>query len=154
MNAILRIALAMVAASSLAGCLAPQDQRPGLRLTGEPTALPTDWSFTDAHKEIALQVRAPYLLPHSVTIWCAALDGQLYVAARDPETKRWPGWVDRRPDVRLRIGDAIYPVRLTPLEDPNQVAQARGAYSAKYRLPNPPPPGSPPLRYWRVAPQR
>ena len=30
-----------------------------------------------------------YLLPHSVTIACTSLDGQLYLWANDPEEKRW-----------------------------------------------------------------
>lgn len=142
----------------LLSCLDPSDRRPGTRLSGEVvTELPADWSFTDGHKEIAIEVATPYLIPHSVTIWCASLDGVLYVGARDPETKRWPAWADADPDVRLGIGGKVYEVRLVPLDEAGDaalLARLRPTYAVKYALPAPPPdapPGSvPPTRYWRV----
>ena len=36
----------------LGGC-GPSDRRPGLWLSGEVQAYPTDWTFADAHQEIA-----------------------------------------------------------------------------------------------------
>jgi len=154
MNAIARLALPIFALLlALPGCIDPSDQRPGLRLSGEPAAVPSDWSFSEAHPEIALEVRAPWGLPHSVTIWCASLDGNLYVGARSPESKSWPGWADRRPDVRLRIEGKLYEVRLDPVEDEAGIARVRDAYAAKYQLGNPPAPESPPMRYWRVLPR-
>jgi len=140
-------------ATSVVACIPPKDQRPGLGLSGEVAATPGDWSFSDAHREIALQVQTPYRLPHSVTIWCASADGELFVAARSPEEKRWPGWVADRPDVRLRIGEQLYEGRLSQLSDEDELARVRAAYSAKYDLPNPPPQGGPPMRYWRVEPR-
>jgi hypothetical protein len=152
-----RIAVALCLPLLLA-CLDPSDRRPGTWLSGEvATELPGDWSFTDAQKEIAIEVATPYLLPHSVTIWCASLDGALYVGARDPATKRWPAWVDRDPKVRLGIGGKVYPVLLAPLDERADAAllgRLRAAYAGKYALPATPadaPPGSiPPTRYWRV----
>jgi len=154
-------ATALLVALTLVACLDPSDRRPGTWLSGEVAAeLPTDWSFTDANKEIAIEVATPYLLPHSVTIWCAALDGALYVGARDPETKRWPAWVDADPQVRLGIGGKVYEVALAPLDesaDAAELARLRAAYAVKYALPPAPapadaPPGSiPPTRYWRVG---
>lgn len=138
----------------LAGC-EPSDRRPGLWLGGEvQAALPEDWSFTDAHKEIFVEVAAPYGLPHSVTVWCAQVDGALYLGARAPETKRWPGWVDADPAVRIEIDDRIYPVRLVALEDPEQIAEVAAAYAAKYDLPGGlAGDGSVSQRYWRVTPR-
>jgi len=72
------------------------------------------------------------------------------VGARNPDTKRWPSWVDRDPDVRLRIGEQIFEVRLAPVDDPGRLARLRSAYARKYDLPDPPPEGSPPIRYWSV----
>ena len=138
---------------ALAACFGPSDRRPGFRLEGEVAeTLPDDWRFSDQHQEIAVEVRTPYLLPHSVTIWCAALGGQLYVGARDPETKSWPGWVDRDPDVRLGIGETVYEVTLVPVEDEDRLARVRQAYAAKYKLPSPGP-NAPPIRYWVVEPR-
>ena len=62
-----------------------------------------DWSFTQDHREIAIETRSPWLVPHSVTIVCAAKDGRFFVGARNPEGKRWVRNVARDPNVRLRI---------------------------------------------------
>ena len=138
----------------LAGCIDPADQRPGLRLSGEVVEeFPGDWSFTDEHREVAIEVSTPYLLPHSVTIWCTAAGEELYVAARNPDEKRWPGWVAERPDVRLRVGERIYEGRLSVVNDPTQVAKVRRTYVGKYDLPDPEPEDAPPMRYWRVDPR-
>lgn len=134
----------------LGGC-GPSDRRPGLWLSGEVQAYPTDWTFADAHQEIALQVGTPYLLPHSVTIWCATLDGDLYLAASRPEEKNWPGWVDDRPDVRLKIGDGVYDARLVPLTDDALIRRVTAVQSQKYGFPMPEGPTG--ARYWRVAPR-
>jgi hypothetical protein len=149
-----RLWLVFATGIALIGCFGPEDRRPGLRLRGEVVATPpSDWAFTDEHREIAVEVQTPYLLPHSVTIWCAQMDGELYLGARSPETKHWPGWVDRDPDVRLGIGPRVYEVRLAPLEDGNRIARLRQAYAAKYDLPRTPEGESPPVRYWRVGPR-
>ena len=161
MIALIRTATVLLVTLTLTACLDPSDRRPGMWLSGEVVAeLPADWSFSDAHKEIAIEVATPYLLPHSVTIWCAALDGALYVGARDPDTKRWPAWVDDDPEVRLGIGGKVYEVVLAPLDekaDAVTLERLRAAYALKYALPAVPaggPPGAiPPTRYWRVGPR-
>ena len=112
----------------------PHGQHTGIVLGGTETPLPADWRFTDADKEIEIQVHTPYLIPHAVTIWCAEVNGQLYVASSAPQTKHWPAWVDRDPNVHLRIGDKAYAVRLVPLEDAGTIASVQAAYAAKYQL--------------------
>jgi hypothetical protein len=138
---------------ALAGCIEPSDRRPGTRLSGELTPLPADWSFTDAHDEIALEVSGLLGLPHSVTIWCATLDGALFIGARAPETKRWPAWADADPDVRLKIAGELYEVRLTPLDAAATIGQLQAAFAKKYAIPAPEPgaPPPPPSRYWSVG---
>ena len=145
-----RLALALVVSMWL-GCIPPSDQRPGLWLSGEAAAFPEDWSFSDGYREVALEVRTPYGLPHSVTIWCVSLDGQLYVAARDPDQKRWPGWVEDRPDVRLGVHGRVYQGRLVRLDEPDWIARVRSRYAAKYDRPDPPAEDGPPMRYWHLA---
>ena len=145
--------LAVGVAALAAGCMDPVDARPGLWLSGEPAASPPgDWSFTDAHPEIAIQVATPYLVPHSVTIWCVSVDGDLYVAARNPDEKRWTGWVDRDPEVRLGIGSTLYDARLVPLEEEDVLARVRAAYREKYDYPDRSAGAAPPMRYWSVRP--
>jgi hypothetical protein len=139
---------------ALVGCN-PSDRRPGVWLSGESAAFPVDWSFTDAEKEIAIEVQTPYLLPHSVTIWCASLDGALYVAASNPDSKRWPGWVDEDPNVRLLVAGKLYEARLEPLTDTGTVDRLRAVYAAKYQLGGSGAGGDalPSVRYWHVLPR-
>jgi hypothetical protein len=137
------------------GCFDPSDRRPGTKLSGEIAAYPSDWSFTEAEKEIAVEVTGFLGLPHSVTIWCATLDGELYIGARDPDSKRWPAWADANPNVRLKIADSLYDVRLTPVADADTIARLQPVYAQKYAIPAPEPggPPPPPTRYWRVGPR-
>ncbi len=151
MTLTLRIGIAIAIAISLAGCFGPKDRRPGMRLPGEVTPTPSDWSFTNDHPEIAIEVRTPYFLPHSVTIACGTLDGNLYVGARDPETKRWPGWVDDDPEVRLGIGDRVYEVKLVPITDAALIARIRQGTPTKYD--RSPPPDDMAIRFWQVQPR-
>lgn len=151
---VLQLVAILAIASALPGCIDPSDRRPGTRLSGEVAAVPEDWSFTDAHKEIAVEVSGFLGLPHSVTIWCGSLDGVLYLGARDPESKRWPGWVDRDPNVRLRVAGKLYEVRLTPFDDAARLERLRAAYALKYAIPTPPEgTPAPTIRYWRVDPR-
>ena len=128
------------------GACEPRDDQPGLWLGGEAGTLPADWTFTDDHREIAVEVATPYLIRHSVTIWCAQVDGTLYIAAGAPETKNWPGWVADDPNVRLKIGDDVYAVVLDQLGDEAEIAPVQQAYVRKYELKT-----MPPARYWRVG---
>lgn len=146
-----RLAVLLALMAALAAC-EPQDRRPGLWLRGDVSDFPADVAFTDDHVEIALELRAPYGLPHSVTIWCARVDDRLYVAAADPESKRWPGWADDRPDVRLKIGDRLFEGRLLLLDDEAEIDVVRRAYVAKYDL-DPSRVGPELSRYWRVEPR-
>ena len=115
----------------LGGCQ-PSGQRPGLWLSGELQTFPADWSFTQDHREIGLQVATPYLIPHSVTIWCVSIDGDLYIAALAPQTKKWPSWVNDNPDIVVKIGEELYAARAMQLQTPALLLRLQFAYSEKY----------------------
>jgi hypothetical protein len=79
---------------------------------------------------------------------------KLVVGARNPESKRWPSYVDRDPNVRLKIGDRIYDQRPEPVEDPDIQEAIVPACAANYGRPVVPPEDRPPIRYWRVVDRR
>jgi hypothetical protein len=150
----LRAAVAIALSTGFVACIDPSDQRPGLWLSGDPMqGFPESWSFSNDHREIAIEVQTPHLIPHSVTIWCAVVDDELYLGARNPEDKRWVGWVKRDPDVRLRIGETIFDAKLAVLDDADRTASVRAAYTEKYDLPASTESEGPPMRYWRVRPR-
>lgn len=133
--------------------LEPSGERPGLWLAGEIAPEPvSDWSFTDAIREIQIETRTAYGIPHSVTIWCVSLDGALYVGASAPEfpkERRWVRNVRRDPEVRLRIAGRIYERRLELVEDPGQTDLVNRAFGRKYHYDVDEDPD--PVTYWYVA---
>jgi len=142
--------IAAIVLIALAGC-SPNERRAGITLSGTDAAWPADWRFVDATKEIQIQMHTPYLIPHSITIWCAEVDGDLYVGASAPTTKHWPGWVDRDPNVRLSIDGKIYAARLVPLDDADTTAKVRAAYATKYQLNADAGAATGEVRYWHVV---
>ena len=130
--------------------LDPHERRPGLWLKGNVVTSPvTDWSFTDRYQTVKVQTRSSYLLPHSVTTFCIAYNGQLYLATTRPETRQWSRNVARDPHVRLKIGDQLFDRTLSVVTDPAEreaVLQARAKkYSQKY------PPEGPPFTVYHVV---
>lgn len=135
----------------LAACN-PSDRQPGLWLSGTSTGYPDNWAFTDDHREIAVEVATPYLIAHSVTVWCAQVDGTLYIGARSPEQKNWPGWVDTDPNVRLLVADSIYEAALADVSAAEEIADLEQAYVDKYAIASMQQQGAT-IRYWRVTPR-
>jgi hypothetical protein len=131
--------------------LDPHERIPGLWLRGDLNTTPiTDWSFTDQFKTVKVQTNSWYLLPHSVTTFCIAYNGQLYLATTRTDLKQWSRNVARDPHVRVKIGDRLYAGTLSVVTDPAEregVLQARAKkYAQKY-----PPPG-PPFTVYHVIP--
>ena len=104
---------------------------PGLWLKGEPVTNPvTDWAFTDKIQQIKIQTQTPVLLPHSVVIWCAVYNGNLYVSSY-----RGRLWVEdsiRHPHVRLKIADQLYDRDLSMVTDPAEKAAVLELKGKKY----------------------
>jgi hypothetical protein len=125
---------AFVVAVVWIGCQ-PEDVRPGLWLRGESVeAQLDDWRFTDDIEEIFIETRPWYGLPHSTTIWCAELDGKLYVGSYGDQKKAWEKNIARNPEARLQIAGKIYQVKLTPVSDPDLTDALHAAYAQKYDM--------------------
>jgi len=104
---------------------------PGLWLKGEPATNPvTDWSFTDSIQQIKIQTQTPFLLPHSVTIWCAVYNGNLYVSSY--RGRLWVEDAIRDPHVRLKIGNQLYDRELSVINDPAEKAAVLQTKQKKY----------------------
>ena len=119
--------------------LEPRDRTPGLWLKGDLVTAPvSDWSFTDAYQTVKVQTRTWYLLPHSVTTYCVAYKGQLYLTSvynaglEYPHGRSWNADVARDPHVRLKIGDRLYDRVLSHVTDPTERAEVLEAKRKKY----------------------
>ena len=115
---------------------------PGLWLNGNLVTTPVaDWSFTDKVQTVKVQTNTWYLIPHSVTIWCIAYNGQLYLATSGAAVRQWPRNVARDPHVRLKIGDQLYDRTLLVVTDPDERAGVLQVRAKKYSQKYPPPAG-------------
>ena len=87
----------------------PRQRTPGLWLKGNLVTAPvTDWSFTEKVDTVEVETHTWYGVPHSVTTYCAALNGQLYLdsfyppGVEYPHGRSWNENVARDPRVRLK----------------------------------------------------
>jgi hypothetical protein len=119
--------------------LDPHERIPGLWLTGTVAAAPsTDWSFTDKIVTVKVQTSTQYLLPHSVTTWCIAYNGQLYLATSGAAVREWPRDVARDPHVRLKVGDQLFDATLMVVNDQGEREGVLKTRAKKYNQKYPP----------------
>lgn len=134
MNLPRRWGAALVAAVAVLGCQ-PEDEAPGLWLRGEVALTRVDdWRFTNDIEEIFVETRPWYGIPHSTTIWCVELGGELYIGSYGDEKKTWENNVARDPAVKLAIAGKLYKVTLAPVTEPGQVEALDAAYAQKYDM--------------------
>ncbi len=132
--------LALVFIATLAIGCQPRDGPPGLWIGGELVTTPiTDWSFTDQFEEIYLETQTWYFIPHSVTIWCATHNGQLYLFSiysegdEFPKARFWNRNVVRDPRVRLKIGNQLFERKVVLVMDPSEKDAVLQAFAKKYQ---------------------
>lgn len=101
----------------LLGCGGPFLMLPGGELSGTVVTEPVrDWSFVDA-TFVDLETRPDD--PYSVELNYVVRDGVLYI---DPaEGRTWFDHIRENPDVRVRFGDRIYPVRAVLVGEPGEL---------------------------------
>jgi hypothetical protein len=128
--ALAALAIALLGAAALFGGLGPLAMVPGGVLWGELRAPRSDWSFTDAVREIQVQTHVGPL-PWSVTTWVLSEGGELFVAASDCD-RVWTRRVTADPEVRIRIDGAIYELRARRENDPAVGARIAPVVLHKY----------------------
>lgn len=104
---------------------------PGKQLAGEEVAGPIDdWSFTLQHRRVTNEVRPSN--PYSVNTSSLLVDGVLHIPCGKGEESRWAQYLLEDPNMRIKVGEKLYKVRATLVEDPEQLKQIREAYVTKY----------------------
>lgn len=134
-----RLALIIAATIALAGCspkemasLAYKMERwPGQRLGGTEQPVPADFEFLNhsAYDLIQLKVQGD-LLPHVVNIWGVGMGDSVYLWTES--STGWSQRLEKRPDARVRIGDDVYALSTTRVEDAEQRRLVFEAFMAKY----------------------
>ena len=111
----------------------PLGPLPGGELDGEPSSsAPVDWSFSQAHETVQLEVR-PHD-PYSVNVWCVATRGKLYVGAGQGESSFWARALLEEPEARLRIGTTLYDVIATRVTDTAEIEAFLDGLAKKYEI--------------------
>lgn len=113
----------------------PCERTPGGWLLGTVERAPvTDWSFANDVPLCQIQVQVG-IRPHSVNLNCMASDGRLYLSCAGCDGKTWSTAALERPAARLRLGDMVYPVTLSRVEDPLELDEAWRAREGKLGRP-------------------
>ena len=114
-------------------CLAfgPCGRVPGTRLSGEEITQPvTDWSFADQLPGCQIEVRPSE--PYSINAACFTYAGRLFVGCMRCSGKRWPTYVAADPNVRVKLGDRLYPLRANRVTDMTTIQAAWDERSRKH----------------------
>lgn len=110
----------------------PCERTPGGWLLGDGVdAAVGDWSFANEVPLCQIQVARGGWWPHSVNLNCMASEDRLYLSCASCEGKTWSTAALADPDARLRVGDAVYPVRLSRVEDAGELNEAWQARARK-----------------------
>ncbi len=124
----LKVALPAILALMLVVVLvAPIGPLPGMFIGGTSTEAPETWSDTSNVDEIMLKV--PGLLPRVVIIWVVEHGGELHVVGS--KDSGWVKMIGAGSPVEMRLGDATYSLRASPVADDWQ--RILEAYVAKYQ---------------------
>ena len=110
----------------------PCDRMPGGFLLGpEVDELVDDCAFANDVELCQIQIHAG-LLPHSINLNCmAASTGELYLSCSQCDGKRWSNAVLTDTRARIRLGEAVYPVTVTRVTDPDELDRAWAARLGK-----------------------
>ena len=117
----------------------------GARLVGGLVDGPiASWRFVEKAGQCQLETRPQY--PHSVTVNCWHLDGQLYIGCMRCQGKVWSRYVVETKLARVKIASQLYRVTLERTTDPQEMTLS---WAARWdQLGRARPVGSVPEHYW------
>ena len=118
----------------------------GKRLSGDELVYPEDWLFTNDYQTIKVETNAEN--PHSVTTLCFVREGKLIIPAQEGHTKQWPQYALEDNQARIKVGDHIYPVRLSLVEKDAKIKEIGQLLAIKFPDRAPPEPGEEPKNIW------
>ena len=124
-----RLFLAMIAMLVATGC-EPTFVFAGGELSGTERPMPADWGFTKDFDTVQIETRPND--PYSVNVWGVSVSQSFYVAASDAGDAEWAQAIEAEPQVRLRVGDQIFPLLAKRTEDLQELADVTDAYIDKY----------------------
>ena len=132
MGRILAFLLLVVVAAAI---VIPYEFKPGMYLGGTTQAAPADFNFVNdrsKYDQVLVQTKGIAGLPQVHVIWAIGIDDALY--AFGEEHGRWRTAAVEAGELRMRVGDAVYDLKVTPLTDASdeQLLAIHEAYRAKY----------------------
>ena len=129
---LLRLVIILTALIALVGC-EPGDYRAGAWLSGEEVDTPvTNWTFTDVFHDCFIESDTWYVIPHSVKLWCAEHEGEIYVGSYGEGKRTWEKHILSNGEGALRVDGRLYAGRFELVEDPTLTAGIVGSYIRKY----------------------
>jgi len=106
----------------------PYGSLPGKRLVGEESTEPVDdWSFVEQYRRVTVEVRPSN--PYSVFAGYVLMEKDLYISSAH---SRWAQFLREDSNMRIRLGEKLYPVRATQVEEPDHLEQVHRAYTGRY----------------------
>ena len=123
-----RIAGAALALGFLCGCGGPLGPFPGGMLQGTSASSSANWAEVGEYEICELETNPQ--APHSVTVACTIVDGQMYVNAGGSE-KPWAKNIRDDPNVRVRIDGQISELRGIRVKDDAEIARFGKAWNSQ-----------------------
>ncbi len=131
-TSIISIALAVLCVVGMTYVFtAPYVRFPGVRLGGELTAAPMDWSGING--ETTARLKLAGFPPFVIHVWYVGTPNGVITATR-PDNGYWGNRVRSSPDGWLRIGDSSYAMRAEEIVGDAKIAYLE-QYGAKYNMP-------------------
>ena len=118
----------------------------GKYLSGEELTYPENWLFTNEYQTIKVETNPGN--PHSVTTVCFIRDGKLIIPSQEGHTKKWTQNVLEDNRIRIKVGDNIYPVRLSLIEKDANIKEIGQYLAVKFPDRAPPKPDEEPKNIW------